>query len=379
MSSRAGALQDLDPGSKPSSTAVIDCDAHNHARLSDLLPYMPARWRDYLETVGLRTLTATVAPLRTMSSRSDAVPPSGIPGTDVDFFRRQLLDEWSLERAVLNPTTMWGAYVGSSQAEALNDALVCATNDWCAQQWLDADPRFVGALSALIESPGRAVSEIERWAGEPRFVQLLLPLRLRRPLGHPQYREVLRAAAARDLPVAMHPGPGENPGHPMTGTGWPSYYVEVMTNVPAGAVPHVLSLIFEGVFDDLPELKIVMTETGWSWLPALAARADRLYGLMPGEVPSLKRKPSEYIRDHFWFTSQPMEEPGQDRFFAELLEEAGIADHLLFATDYPHWDFDSPTAAVPATLPDVTRRNILADNARRLYGFEIIDSGDAPR
>jgi uncharacterized protein len=42
-------------------------------------------------------------------------------------------------------------------------------------------------------------------------------------------------------------------------------------------------------------------------------------------------------------------------------------DRLIFATDYPHWDFDSPDQAFPIDLDPVRKRNFMAENARRLY------------
>ena len=42
---------------------------------------------------------------------------------------------------------------------------------------------------------------------------------------------------------------------------------------------------------------------------------------------------------------------------------------VMFATDYPHWDFDSPDRALPHTLPEDLRRRILAANAQETYGF----------
>jgi predicted TIM-barrel fold metal-dependent hydrolase len=76
------------------------------------------------------------------------------------------------------------------------------------------------------------------------------------------------------------------------------------------------------------------------------------------------------VRDHFWITTQPMEEPPQQRYFEELLEQMNMNDKLMFATDYPHWDFDAPDRALPTTLPLALRRAIMAENARTLYKLE---------
>ena len=71
---------------------------------------------------------------------------------------------------------------------------------------------------------------------------------------------------------------------------------------------------------------------------------------MRSEVPHLKKKPSEYIRQHIWVTTQPMEEPEDRQHLFDTMEWIGW-DRLLFASDYPHWDFDDPFRAFPAGLP----------------------------
>jgi predicted TIM-barrel fold metal-dependent hydrolase len=98
-------------------------------------------------------------------------------------------------------------------------------------------------------------------------------------------------------------------------------------------------------------------------------RLDSTYKKLRAELPHLKRLPSEYVREHFWITTQPMEEPARPKQFAELLQQLGMNDRLMFATDYPHWDFDSPTQALPRAMPVELRRAILADNALALYGW----------
>ena len=75
----------------------------------------------------------------------------------------------------------------------------------------------------------------------------------------------------------------------------------------------VISLVCEGTFVKFPELRIVLIEGGFAWLPALMWRLDRSWRILHSEVPHLRRLPSEYIREHFWMTTQPMEEPPMER------------------------------------------------------------------
>lgn len=86
------------------------------------------------------------------------------------------------------------------------------------------------------------------------------------------------------------------------------------------------------------------------------------------EVPHLKRKPSEYVREHFWFTTQPIDEPDEARHLRSLIEWVGI-DRLLFSSDYPHWDFDDPRFAFKTPLTEAERKKIFSTNARAVYKF----------
>ena len=86
-------------------------------------------------------------------------------------------------------------------------------------------------------------------------------------------------------------------------------------------------------------------------------------------APELDRLPSEYIHDHVWFDTQPMEEPDDPAHFLQVYEQADLEDRLMFATDYPHWDFDAPGISLPRGLTKDARRKLLAGNAIELYGL----------
>jgi predicted TIM-barrel fold metal-dependent hydrolase len=119
----------------------------------------------------------------------------------------------------------------------------------------------------------------------------------------------------------------------------------------------------------------VLIENGFAWLPALMWRLDRSWKKLKDEVSFLSRPPSEYIRDHIWTTTQPIEEPPSDEQFLALLDQMKMNDHILFATDYPHWDFDAPTRSLPACLPPRLKMRILGTNANELYGLGLDGEG----
>jgi predicted TIM-barrel fold metal-dependent hydrolase len=128
------------------------------------------------------------------------------------------------------------------------------------------------------------------------------------------------------------------------------------------------SLVFEGVFERFPRLKIVLIEGGFAWVPALTWRMDKHWDRMREETPHVKRPPSEYVREHFWFTTQPIEEPENPADLAEIMDWIGY-DRLMFSTDYPHWDFDDPQRAFKAQLTEQQRAGVFRDNAKALYAL----------
>jgi predicted TIM-barrel fold metal-dependent hydrolase len=344
--------------------AVIDCDIHNATPSNKtLLKYLPERWRPHFEMFGMRGHAGAYYPRANLNAaRTDSWPPSGLPpGSDLDFLRAQLLDEWQMDYGILNPLLGAGGALNAEYGAALSRAI----NEWQVEEWLDPEPRLRASIIVPYEDGDLAAAEIDRAARDRRFVQALLVVRTAEPLGRRKYWKMFEAACRNDVPVGIHFG--GSGGSPITGVGFPSFYIEDHAGMPQSFEYQVTSLVYEGVFDAFPDLKIILIEGGFSWLPALMWRLDNTYRKLRAELPHLKRLPSEYVRDHFWITTQPMEETAKPRQFGELLQQLDMNDRLMFATDYPHWDFDAPDEALPANLDLDLRRAILAENARKLY------------
>lgn len=343
---------------------MIDADVHVYLASEDALdPYLPAAWREHRRTYGARLPSAQEYPrFHPHAARTDAYPPSGLrPGADLGFLRSQLLDEWQVEHAILNP--LLGA--GPELNHGYGAALARAINDWQLAEWVEPEPRLRASVVVPWDDAENAVREINRVGDDPAFVQVLVLARTLEPLGRPRYWPVYDAAARHGLPVAMHfTGYGAGP---LTGAGYPSFYLEERINAPAGFQEQLTSLVCEGVFERLPGLRFVLVEGGFAWLLALMWRLDRAWGRLRSEVPHLRRPPSEVIREHVYLTTQPIEEPPRPSQLVELLGALDMDERLLFATDYPHWDFDAPDRTLPRQLPSALRQMIMRDNARRLY------------
>jgi predicted TIM-barrel fold metal-dependent hydrolase len=353
---------------------IIDTDVHAQTALSDptLAAYIPARWREHLELVGMRMRQQelTRPRIREHAHRLDSVPPSGgIPGSDPNFAREQLLDTYGMHAGVLNNNTLIKCF-GHSPID-LQLAIARALNEWHRDRWLAADPRWYTSIAAPYERPELAVKEIqwcreETGADSDRFVQLLMERRADYPIGNPRYWPVFEACEHYGIPIAFHVGGNDR----VTACGEPNYYFDEHCDFALSNFNSVASLVFEGVFDRFPNLKFVFVEQSWSWVIPFNWRLDASWRLLKSEVPHLQRKPSEYVREHCYFTTQPMEEPenaeDQETLY-RLLESEGMGDKLMFSSDYPHWDFDSPYESVPESFPLEWRRKILGGNASALY------------
>ena len=126
------------------------------------------------------------------------------------------------------------------------------------------------------------------------------------------------------------------------------------------------SLVLEGIPERFPRLKIVFIEGGLGWIPSTTWRMDQHFERFRSEVPHLKRKPSEYVKQHFWFTTQPSDEPDEARHLRSLIDWVGV-DRMLFSSDYPHWDWDDPRFVLKTPLSETERTKIFNSNARALY------------
>jgi uncharacterized protein len=346
---------------------IIDGDVHPALRrVSDLKPYLSAHWWEHLQTYGSRKRSGMqIEPYPKSAPRAcrrDAWPANGgPPGSDLDLIRSQYLDAYGIEFGILGPLGMSGQ---SEINVEFSGAMTSAVNDWQRDFFARPEPRLKAGIVVPYEDAAASVREIERCANDPAFAQVFMLTRTGEPAGNRRYWPIYEAAERHGFPVAMHVFGAS--GHPFTGVGWPSYYIEESSGHSTSCQTVVTSLVIEGVFERFPRLKVVIVEGGFGWLPALTWRLDRLYERMRSEVPHLKRRPSEYIREHLWVTSQPMEEPDNRQHLLETIEWIGW-DRILFASDYPHWDFDDPFRAFPAGMPRERHNQILTGNARAVY------------
>ncbi len=365
-------VQTVPAPAKPAASriAIADCDIHPAQRsANDLDPYLPRQWREHMQEFGAgRRMGMAAGPAYPKSqpnaSRRDALPPEGgRQGSSLSFMQKQHLDANNVVLGILNPLN---AGQGVSNP-GLSAALCHAINQWQVAEWTGKDRRLKASVVVPYEYADAAVAEIRHWAGHRDFVQVLLLSRTAEPLGNRRYWPIYQAAAEAGLPVAVHAfGYG---GAPISSTGWPSHYIEEMTGHAQSSQAGLSSMVLEGIFERFPALRVLMVEAGFAWAPSLAWRLDKAWRTLRAETPHLKRPPSEYMRERVWWTTQPMEEPEPRTHLLDTAEWMGW-DRLLFATDYPHWDYDDPAHALPLRISEDQRAAFFLGNARAVYGLD---------
>ena len=233
---------------------AIDCDVHPSVPgIQALVPHLDAYWQEMVEVRGIDSLESrSYPPLSPLSARPDWRGANGRAGESVEPFREQLLDRWGERHAILN--CLYGVQI--LHDEAMAAAFTRALNDWITKEWLDAEPRLRASIVLPMQSPELAVDEIERRAGDRRFVQGLVLVMGDMPLGKRLYWPVYRALERHGMPLAVHTGSAYR--RAVTAVGWPSTYVEDYVDQAQAFQAQLGSLISHGVFREIPGLKVVL-------------------------------------------------------------------------------------------------------------------------
>ncbi|NDK31974.1 amidohydrolase family protein [Nesterenkonia haasae] len=360
---------------------IIDVDVHQRWRSpEEVVDHLPEKWRSYAtgrtggKTTALMPAGLTYPFHRGVNKRLEAVPEDG-KGTSFPLMKEQYLDRYpSVE--VVNLTFDIGQEVAQRNPE-FSAALTTAMNDWVARTWLTYDPRMRTAIVVPTELPERAAAEIHRMAPNPKVTGVLIAWNpFGKPLGHPVYEPIWRAAEEEGLPIIIHGAAGETEGGlaQTTAGGLPGSRLEWHTLLQQPTLAHLASFVVHGTFEKFPGLKVLVLETGLAWIPNFFWRLDAHHQEMRAESDWVRRLPSEYLRDHVKFSTQPFELTPRKEQLIEFFEAFGGMDQLLcFSSDYPHWDADDPFY-VASRLPKEWLPNLFAENARSMLRLLPVDS-----
>ncbi|WP_218012000.1 amidohydrolase family protein [Natrinema sp. CBA1119] len=288
---------------------------------------------------------------------------------DADELDQRLCGEFGVDYPILNPMS-WVPRLPETDFAV---ELARGYNQVLLDDYLDRHDHFYGTVTVPTQDPQRAAEEIDRIGGEDQIVGIYIATGgPDRPLGDPDYDVIYQAAQDNDLAVVYH-------GHvdafltdfPRQNQGLEEYVSVNALGHPWTQMLTMTSLMEQGTPEKFPDLDFVFLEAGLLWVPYMAYRLNKEHNMQPNASPLLEKSPEEYVRDRFYFGTQPLEEPLDASHMKQIFDLVG-RDSILFASDFPHWDFDNPSTlgkTLTKNLDDKGVETVLNKNARQVFGI----------
>ncbi len=268
------------------------------------------------------------------------------------------MDHMGIDIQAVSPVprqTYYGADpdLGLATARALNDEIA----EMCGRY----PDRFTGLGTVPLQAPELALSELDRLHRSLGFRGIEIMTHVAgADLSEDRFRPIFARCEELGLVVFMHPD-----GFTEARRFREHYFANVIGN-PLDSTAAVHHLIFGGVLENYPGLKIVVAHGG-GYLPAYSGRIDHAASARPDCCEHLKNMPTTYLKrlyfDALVYTHHQL----------HYLVEAYGADHILMGTDYPaDMGEVDPIGFIESAnrLDDAARRAILGENAARLLGIE---------
>jgi predicted TIM-barrel fold metal-dependent hydrolase len=355
---------------------IVDCDAHH---------YETESWPDivkYIEDPILRhrgggtgrhgaatTLMYGAPGNQSVAGRVVRYPRRKYEQTEPDQNRdlqlvRREMDAIGIDYQVVFPTPM--LELGMHPDPHIEAQLSFAYTRYLTEEILVHDPRIKTMVYLPFNDPDASLRAIEYFSDKPGVVGFMVTSARYKPVHHNDYMPIYRALEERNMPLGFHAifhsteriFEGMNRFISVHALGFILYNFVHLTN-----------MVINGIPERFPKLKILWIENGLAWIPFLMQRLDNEYMMRTSEAPLLKKKPSEYMRENFYYSTQPMED-GNLEALALTMKMINAETQLMFASDYPHWDFNLPSTIYDLPfLSEQAKRNILGENAREFFNL----------
>jgi aminocarboxymuconate-semialdehyde decarboxylase len=281
-----------------------------------------------------RSAAAACAPHSVVTAFGARPMPPAAPGSAQESAQQAgfdpavhvaMLDRLGLDAEVLSSMIVMQ---GTSWAEpAVADDINRRINDEIARWVAEHPTRMVGSFTLPLQSRDLSLRELARCTADLGMDVVQLPVAVQGTyLSAPEYRWLWDAIAERGLTAFMHPD-----GTP--DLWFQQYSMWNSVGQPIEEAKFIASLIYEGVLEQLPGLKIVIAHGG-GYLPHYFGRLDRNVKAHPHSTVNISRRPSEYLRDLHYDTC--LYEPAM---LEALVARVG-ADRIVMGSDYPVGETD---------------------------------------
>jgi uncharacterized protein len=289
----------------------------------------------------------------------------------IDIFAKRMHD-LGIQKSVIFPGNLLNYHLsvnsGPSPMDELEFPLASAYIDFMLENFLGKYPEILACVYVPTRDPQKGAELIDRVGSEKGVCGVLLNPMSPGPLaGDESWNPIYEAAEKSGLPVCFHAVPAPLP--PLDRFKKNKFLPVHALCFPWTLAYQLTSIVIEGVPERFPKLKFVFMEGGITWIPWVMYRLDSEYLMRKSEAPLLTKLPSEYVKS-FFFSSQPLERPPDKRDLEWIFRAFNAETQLLYASDYPHWDFDLPSVIFDLPFLSMSaKKQILGDNARRVFKF----------
>jgi uncharacterized protein len=303
--------------------------------------------------------------IRYRGRRKEKKPPT--PHRDITLMRRWM-DAMGTDIACLFPTPMLN--LSLSPNVAMQTGLAWAYNRWLCERILAEEPRIKSMIYLPFHDPAACIKTVEYFTGKPGVIGFMVTSTHHRSVFENDYISLYAMLQERGFPLAFHSATGSEPGLRL----FNKFFGVHALGFCWHNMVYLTNWIINGMPERFPKLKTIWIESGLAWVPFLMQRLDNEYMMRSSEVPLLKRKPSEYMRE-MYYSSQPMEMVDNRESLELTFKLINAETQLLYASDFPHWDMDLPSTIYDLPfLNEQAKRNILGGNAQRLFNLKPIYS-----
>src|SRR5882672_9745809 len=255
------------------------------------------------------------------------------------------MDAMGVDYSCLFPTPM--LFLGLHPQVEIEVQLCRAYNRFLCERILAEEPRIVSMLYLPFNDPEWAYRTVKDFGDKKGVVGFMVTSPRYKPVHDNAYMKTYALLEEMGKPISFH-----------AAYSWDDRGLQ-MTN-----------RVINGLPERFPKLKVMWIESGLTWAYCLMQRLDHSYMMRTSDCPSLKRKPSEYMRE-MYFSSQPMEIPDDLSILEATFKMIKAETQLVWSSDYPHWDFDLPSSVYDLPfLKETAKRNILGGNAAKLFGLD---------
>ena len=275
------------------------------------------------------------------------------------------MDSMGVDYACLFPTPM--LFLGLHPQVEIEVALCRAYNRWLCERILAVEPRLVSMLYLPFNDPEAAYQTVKDFGDKKGVVGFMVTSPRYKPVHDNAYMKTYALLEELGKPISFHAAYSwEDRALQMT-----NRFISVHSlGFMWFNMIHMTNWVINGLPERFPKLKVMWIESGLTWAYALMQRLDHSYLMRTSDCPSLKRKPSEYMRE-MYYSSQPMEKPDDNSILEATFKMIKADTQLLWSSDYPHWDFDTPGVIYDLPfLNETAKRNILGANAARVFGLD---------